>query len=94
MFAYASNEEAKEVNHPNVSYNVLIDNINGDIVKNGVDDDVDMRDPFIIFCFETNQNSYVELDVEEEDKWQLLTLNLFLSEFLLLPSKFEVLMAD
>jgi hypothetical protein len=61
-----SDEEAEEVDHPNVGDNVLIDNINDDS-ENDIDNDVDMNDPFNIINFELYHDTYVDL-YEEEDE--------------------------
>lgn len=60
-------EEAKEVDHPNVGDNVLIDDIDDDITKNDVDNDVDMNDTFNDIDFEVDHDTKVEQDEENDE---------------------------
>jgi hypothetical protein len=62
-----SDEEAEEVDHPNVVDDDLIDDIDNYISENDVDDDVDMNDPFTNIDYELDPDTDVELDEEEDE---------------------------
>jgi hypothetical protein len=62
-----SNEEAEEVDHPNVGDDDLIDDIDNYISKNDIDDDVDMNEPFTNIDSEPDLDRDVELDEEEDE---------------------------
>jgi hypothetical protein len=62
-----SNEEAEEVDHPNVADDDLIDDINYYISGNEVYDDVDMNEPFTNIDYEPYPDTDDELDEEEDE---------------------------
>ena len=64
-----SDKEVKEVNHPNVGDDDLIDDINNYSRKNDVDYGVDRNDPFTNIDSELDSDIDVEPDEEENDQY-------------------------
>jgi hypothetical protein len=62
-----SDEEVEEVDHPNIGYDDLIDDIDNYSSENDVDDDVDRNKPFTNINSELDPDTDVELDEEEDD---------------------------
>jgi hypothetical protein len=62
-----SDEEVEEVDHPNVGDDDLIDDIDNYSSENGIDDDVDMNEPFTNIDSEPDPDTDVDLDEEEDD---------------------------
>jgi hypothetical protein len=62
-----SDEEAEEVDHPNVADDDCIDDIEYYISKNDVDDDVYMNEPLTNIDSKPNPDTDVELDEEEDE---------------------------
>ena len=62
-----SDEEVEEFDYPNVGDDDLIDDIDNYISENGVDDDVDMKEPFTNIDSKPDPDTDVELDKEEDD---------------------------
>jgi hypothetical protein len=57
----------KEVDHPNVGDDDLIDDIDNYSSENDIDDDVDRNDPFTNIDSEPDPDIDVEMDEEEDD---------------------------
>ena len=59
-------EEFEEVDHPNVVYYDLIDDVNDYIREDAIDDDVDVNEHFMNMYFEPDPDTNVELDEKED----------------------------
>ena len=59
-------EEVEEVDHPNVVDYDLIDDVDGYISEDAIDDDVDVNETFMNMHSEPDPNTNVELDEEED----------------------------
>ena len=60
-------EEAKEIDHPNVEDDDLSDDLNDYISENDMDNDGDMNKLFNNIYFEPNPATDIEFDEEEDE---------------------------
>ena len=60
------NEEVEEVDHPNVVDYDLIDDVDGYISEDAIDDDVDVNEPFMNMYSKLDPDTDVEFDEEED----------------------------